>query len=118
MAIYWPTPGFKERTFKLCVIIRWDFNEVHLPTTYEDCTVEQSAHDIILCLINSNPLSFLDISPDITLSGWVGSKHQLTNLPRHHASLRVINLYFMRSGKSYSWTNKQVPGSLSLISSF
>ena len=26
MAIYWPTPGFKGRTFKLCVLIRWDFN--------------------------------------------------------------------------------------------
>ena len=25
MAIYWPTPGFKGRTFKLCVLIRWDF---------------------------------------------------------------------------------------------
>ena len=22
MAIYWPTPGFKVRTFKLCVLIR------------------------------------------------------------------------------------------------
>ena len=26
MAIYRPTPGFKGRTFKLCVFIRWDFN--------------------------------------------------------------------------------------------
>ena len=26
MAIYWPTPGFKGRTFKLCVLNRWDFN--------------------------------------------------------------------------------------------
>ncbi len=26
MAIYWPTPGFKRRTFKLCVLTRWDFN--------------------------------------------------------------------------------------------
>ena len=26
MAIYWPTPGFKGRIFKLCVLIRWDFN--------------------------------------------------------------------------------------------
>ena len=26
MAIYWPTPGFKGRTFKLSVLIRWDFN--------------------------------------------------------------------------------------------
>ena len=26
MAINWPTPGFKERTFKLCVLIRWDFD--------------------------------------------------------------------------------------------
>ena len=26
MAIYCPTPGFKERTFKLCVLNRWDFN--------------------------------------------------------------------------------------------
>ena len=26
MAIYWPTPGFKGRTFKLCILIRWDFN--------------------------------------------------------------------------------------------
>ena len=25
MAIYWPTPGFKGRTWKLCVLIRWDF---------------------------------------------------------------------------------------------
>ena len=24
MAIYWPTPGFKGRTFKLCVLTRWD----------------------------------------------------------------------------------------------
>ena len=26
MAIYSPTPGFKGRTFKLCVLTRWDFN--------------------------------------------------------------------------------------------
>ena len=26
MATYWPTPGFKERTFKLCVLTRYDFN--------------------------------------------------------------------------------------------
>ena len=26
MAIYSPTPGFKGRTFKLCVLTTWDFN--------------------------------------------------------------------------------------------
>ena len=26
MAIYWPTPGFKGRTFQHCVLARWDFN--------------------------------------------------------------------------------------------
>ena len=26
MAIYWPTPGFKGRTFKFCVPTGWDFN--------------------------------------------------------------------------------------------
>ena len=26
MAIYWPLPRFKGRTFKLCVLTRWDFN--------------------------------------------------------------------------------------------
>ena len=26
MAIYWPTPDFKGRTFQLCVLTRWDFN--------------------------------------------------------------------------------------------
>ena len=26
MAIYWPTPGFKGRMSKLCVLTRWDFN--------------------------------------------------------------------------------------------
>ena len=26
MVIYWPTPGFEGRTFKLCVLTRWDFN--------------------------------------------------------------------------------------------
>ena len=26
MAIYWPTPGCKGRTFKLCVLKKWDFN--------------------------------------------------------------------------------------------
>ena len=26
MALYWPTPGFKGKTFKLCVLTRWDFN--------------------------------------------------------------------------------------------
>ena len=26
MAIYWPSPGFKGRTFKLCILTRWDFN--------------------------------------------------------------------------------------------
>ena len=26
MAIYWPTPDFKGRTFKLCVLTRWNFN--------------------------------------------------------------------------------------------
>ena len=26
MAIYWPTPGLKGKTFKLFVLTRWDFN--------------------------------------------------------------------------------------------
>ena len=26
MAIYRPTPDLKGRTFKLCILIRWDFN--------------------------------------------------------------------------------------------
>ena len=26
MAFHWPTPGLKGRTFKLCVLNRWDFN--------------------------------------------------------------------------------------------
>ena len=26
MAIYWPTPGFKGKTFKPCALTRWDFN--------------------------------------------------------------------------------------------
>ena len=26
MATYWPAPGLKGRTFKLCVLTRWDFN--------------------------------------------------------------------------------------------
>ena len=26
MARYWPTPGLKGRTFKLCVLTRWNFN--------------------------------------------------------------------------------------------
>ena len=26
MAKYWPTPGFKGRALKLCVLTRWDFN--------------------------------------------------------------------------------------------
>ena len=26
VAVYWPTRGFKGRTFQLCVLIRWDFN--------------------------------------------------------------------------------------------
>ena len=26
VAIYWPTPGFKGRTFKLCVLNRWVYN--------------------------------------------------------------------------------------------
>ena len=26
MAIYWPIPDFKGRTFKLCVLTRWDVN--------------------------------------------------------------------------------------------
>ena len=26
MALYWPTPGFKGRTFQLCVLTRWDFD--------------------------------------------------------------------------------------------
>ena len=26
MAVYWPTPGVKGRTFKLCFLIRWDLN--------------------------------------------------------------------------------------------
>ena len=26
MAVYWPTPDLKGRTFKTCVLTRWDFN--------------------------------------------------------------------------------------------
>ena len=31
MAIYWPTPSFKGRTFKVCVLIRWDFTVCSSP---------------------------------------------------------------------------------------
>ena len=36
MAIYWPTPGYKGRTFKLCVLNRWDskFLRPQLPTMW------------------------------------------------------------------------------------
>ena len=27
MAIYWPSPGFEGKTFKLCVLSRWDFSD-------------------------------------------------------------------------------------------
>ena len=37
MAIYWPTPEFKRRLFKLCVLSRWDFTfcvRTSLPTDW------------------------------------------------------------------------------------
>ena len=54
MAIYWPTPGFKVWTFKLFVVIIWDFNFCVRCSPLRDC------------------LTFLSTS-------WLGSKHQLTN---------------------------------------
>ena len=54
MAIYWPTPGFNERTFKPCVLNRWDVcngNIFHVnnlwlkPSSYSYITyVHQTVH--------------------------------------------------------------------------
>ena len=51
MAIYWPTPGLKGRTFKLCVLTRWDFNffvrssplrgSLQRNTLHKTCLVQQ-----------------------------------------------------------------------------
>ena len=129
MAIYWPTPGLKGRTFKPCVLTRWDFNfcvrssplRVHvvgmlrlmsdinqpsLPTPFCSVLVSISVFTTISTVFRSinspdnSPLShsFLPVlnlallalctkyfcmkvsfSRDIIPSGWLGSKHQLTN---------------------------------------
>ena len=59
MAIYWPTPGFKGRTFKLCVLTRWDFY----------FCVRSSPLRGINILTNktsyTNAMNDSDISPDI-----------------------------------------------------
>ena len=54
MAIYWPTPGFKVWTFKLFVVIIWDFNFCVRCSPLRDCLILLS-------------------------TSWLGSKHQLTN---------------------------------------
>ena len=44
-AIYQPTPSFKGRTFKLCVLTRWDFNfcvcSSPLRGSYEEAEAEE-----------------------------------------------------------------------------
>ena len=37
--IYWPTPGFKGRTFRLCVLNRWDFNFCVCSSPLRECTM-------------------------------------------------------------------------------
>ena len=41
MAIHWATPGFKERTFKLCVLNRRDFNFCVRSSPLRGCTETQ-----------------------------------------------------------------------------
>ena len=66
MAIYWPTARFKGRTFKLCVLTRWDFNfcvrsfplrefrgvsrtTIMYPTEAEACDSALNAHIAVKC---------------------------------------------------------------------
>ena len=40
MAIYWPTPGLKGRTFNFCVLTRWDFNFCVRSSPLRGCNAE------------------------------------------------------------------------------
>ena len=93
MAIYWPTPGFKGRTFKLCVLTRRDFNfcicssplweiKLHRLTDCKcalnyklcfECGWAQNKHmSKSTCWIRSSPLfpGGPDESPPRTVAGW------------------------------------------------
>ena len=57
MAIYWPTPGFKGKAFKLCVLTRCDFNFCARSSQLRGA---KSAKDLCWCLKlkNANLPSF------------------------------------------------------------
>ena len=44
MALYWPTPGFKGRMFKRCVLTRWDFSFCVCSSSLRGAHTERRAH--------------------------------------------------------------------------
>ena len=66
MAIYWPTPGLKGRTFKLCVLTRWDL-----------ISASAAPHCGVLTVYVFMKVS---LSSNIIVCGWLGAKHQLTKM--------------------------------------
>ena len=54
MAIYWPTLGFNGRTFKLCVLTRWDFNFCVCGSRLRDWTRKHKIKQVTLLTFTDN----------------------------------------------------------------
>ena len=67
MAIYWPTLGFKGRTFKLCVFNRWDFNFCICSSPLQD-TLSQWRPEKIWLIIDTRAIH-AGLVHDITDTG-------------------------------------------------
>ena len=98
MAIYWPTPGLKGRTFKLCVLTRWDlisasaaphcgtlhadwtstvhhfiilFTSVSSTGDPEDTSVGRLAFSVLLDFYQQNASDYNSRCPQLNLNWWV-----------------------------------------------
>ena len=79
-----------------------DKNQPSLPTPF------YSALGIYFCLHSPfNCISFLkfSFSPDVILSGWLGSKHQVTNLWEHRCELVLSKCTILLGSFSAPYTN-------------
>ena len=64
VALYWPTPGFKGRTFKLCVLTRWDLNFCVRSSPLEIFPSSfRFDHHVVLCLLVECTMIFFGLIP-------------------------------------------------------
>ena len=95
MATYWPTPGFKGRTFKLCVLTRWDFNFCVRCSPLWEWDEAVSRMSLNACL--STTVNFLD-----KVSGW-----PTFNMTRCPDDAKAVGHQTCRKQILWLWTKQE-----------